>query len=461
MRAVEYCYYRDARNNYLVIPCPEDKGQGSYQYRMLAANSIPGILPCALRYVDGKGYLYYEITSRQALGRLYEDRTIERKQAKEVLRNLAEAQLRLGSYLLDASGIIADPFLTFYDFASGKCSFVYYPEERQEEEGTGIFRFLAEHLSASTEEEEGFQSRLEELDRLSRDRNFLLTDDMLAYVLNGPPEPEPDAEDDGEKHKEEDAERTLRMEWEERAPEEETEELYSLKQGDKKGTGDKKIRFGKSILLFALAVCCLVSGTVLQWMRLRQMFLPQVDIVVRWSIPALLLLSLIFAALGIMSGYRTEKKKHKEEDLLSAQEEENRMIPAVEFRGELSSEPEDRSFAERLIRNSGYSGKLYGQGSSRQTRIDLRRLPCTVGTDRRFADAVIAEDSVSRLHARFERIPEEEKQEEGGTPGAIRVMDLNSRNGTFVNGRRLLPNEAAILIPGDECRFGSEEFVYR
>ena len=56
---------------------------------------------------------------------------------------------------------------------------------------------------------------------------------------------------------------------------------------------------------------------------------------------------------------------------------------------------------------------------------------------------------------------EEEKQEEGGTPGAIRVVDLNSRNGTFVNGRRLLPNEAAILIPGDECRFGSEEFVYR
>ena len=55
---MEYCYYRDARNNYLVIPCPEDKGQGSYQYRMLAANTIPGILPCALRYVDGKGYLY-------------------------------------------------------------------------------------------------------------------------------------------------------------------------------------------------------------------------------------------------------------------------------------------------------------------------------------------------------------------------------------------------------------------
>ncbi len=456
---MEYCYYRDARNNYLVIPCPEDKGQGSYQYRMLAANTIPGILPCALRYVDGKGYLYYEITSRQALGRLYEDRGMEKKQAEEVLRSLAEAQARLGSYLLDASGIITDPFLIFYDFAAGKCSFVYYPEEREEEE-TGIFRFLAGRLFGSAgAEEEGLAARLEELDRLSRDKNFLLTEELLAYALSGRAVREP--EDSGEREEQEIRERDVPAEYEEKELAEEAEETFLQKNMEKSGNGDRKTRFGKSILLFALSVCCLVSGTALQWMRLRQMFLAQADLIVRWSIPVLLLFSLIFAALGIMSGYRAEQKKHREEDLLSAREEENRMIPAVEFRGELRNDPEDGSFAERLIRNSSYSGKLYGQGSSRQTRIDLRRLPCTAGTDRRFADAVIAEDSVSRLHARFERIPEEERQGEEETPGAIRVVDLNSRNGTFVNGRRLLPNETAVLLPGDELRMGSAEYVYR
>ena len=458
---MEYHYYRDARNNYLVIPCPEDRRQESYQYRMLAANTIPGILPCALRYVDGKGYLYYEITSRQALGRLYEDRGIEKKQAEEVLRSLAEAQMRLGSYLLDASGIITDPFLIFYDFATGKCSFVYYPEEREKEEKEGLFRFLAGRLAGASGEEDGLKARLEELDRLSLDRNFLLTEELLAYALSGPTVPEPETEENGEREERESRERDARMPYEEEELTDETEEQYPQKQKEDSGANDRKTKFGKSILLFVLSVSCLVSGTALQWMRLRQMFQAQADLTARWSIPALLLISLIFAALGIMSGYRTEQKKHREEDLLSALEEENRMIPAVEFRGEFRNDPEDRSFAERLIRNGNYSGKLYGQGNMRQIRIDLRRLPCTVGTDRRFADAVVGEDSVSRLHARFERIPEEARQEEGETPGAIRVVDLNSRNGTFVNGRRLLPNETAILIPNDELRIGSAEFVYR
>ena len=57
------------------------------------------------------------------------------------------------------------------------------------------------------------------------------------------------------------------------------------------------------------------------------------------------------------------------------------------------------------------------------------------------ADLVLASPTVSRRHARFERIA-----------SVVRVHDLESRNGTFVNGERVTSRE---LGHGDELRFGN------
>jgi pSer/pThr/pTyr-binding forkhead associated (FHA) protein len=35
------------------------------------------------------------------------------------------------------------------------------------------------------------------------------------------------------------------------------------------------------------------------------------------------------------------------------------------------------------------------------------------------------------------------------------ITDLSSRNGTFVNGRRLMPNMPELLRPGDRVSFGT------
>ena len=59
----------------------------------------------------------------------------------------------------------------------------------------------------------------------------------------------------------------------------------------------------------------------------------------------------------------------------------------------------------------------------------------------------IDDESVSRRHARL-RI----------AGGAVRLEDLGSRNGTFVNGRRI---EAAELSDKDEIRLGSVSLTFR
>jgi DNA-binding CsgD family transcriptional regulator len=63
-------------------------------------------------------------------------------------------------------------------------------------------------------------------------------------------------------------------------------------------------------------------------------------------------------------------------------------------------------------------------------------------------DVVIADPTVSDLHALLERIAE-----------IWTVRDLGSRNGTFLNRERIF--SAAVLRPGDELRFGAAIAFYR
>ena len=48
-----------------------------------------------------------------------------------------------------------------------------------------------------------------------------------------------------------------------------------------------------------------------------------------------------------------------------------------------------------------------------------------------------------------------------GTPHGMQVSDMNSSNGTFVNGEQLGPNEERHLKNGDEIKLGDSIFIYQ
>jgi FHA domain-containing protein len=64
------------------------------------------------------------------------------------------------------------------------------------------------------------------------------------------------------------------------------------------------------------------------------------------------------------------------------------------------------------------------------------------------ADIVVADSSVSRVHALLERLA-----------GSWFVQDLGSRNGTFVNGERVQVRR--VVRPSDELRLGRTRLVLR
>lgn len=93
--------------------------------------------------------------------------------------------------------------------------------------------------------------------------------------------------------------------------------------------------------------------------------------------------------------------------------------------------------------------KLYGLGRNKY-HIDLNRVPITVGKMEGAVDMVISDNSVSRIHAKFLR-----------TGNKYAMQDMNSTNGCFKNGVRLLPNQQVMIEPGDEVGIGKLKFIYR
>ena len=73
----------------------------------------------------------------------------------------------------------------------------------------------------------------------------------------------------------------------------------------------------------------------------------------------------------------------------------------------------------------------------------LSDFPISVGKLRGSVQVVMEDDSISRLHAKIMR----EK-------GDVFIQDLDSTNGTFVNGQRLFSGQKVTIHREDEIQFG-------
>lgn len=81
--------------------------------------------------------------------------------------------------------------------------------------------------------------------------------------------------------------------------------------------------------------------------------------------------------------------------------------------------------------------------------VFLTKFPFYVGSLSGYMDYVISQDTVSRFHAKFIR-----------QGNRVLLSDLNSTNGTKVNGRLLNVQEQIPLANGDRILFADAEFVF-
>lgn len=445
----EVSFYRDARKSYMVIRCPEGVAGEGYQYRMLAANHIDGLLDCSIRNIDADSYLYYDITSRQRLSALYTSRKMSACDVRSVLRDTAKVCQSLTDFLLDSSRVLTDPEYIFCDLRDGSCAFIYYPESTEERGILPLLDFMEKHIA---EEDREASSVIYRMLSLAGNGEFCLNTEVLESVL-GP-------ENTGNKKKDDPVYEQPVQDIEiPAAPQAET-------VPDQKKS--RSSHFEGTVLYRVAAAVCVAAGIVLYGVcdLYPEWILSESETVLcRTGMAAFPLLGVIILFVGKIHSKRKEKDGSgiRQENCDQTDSEQQARIYPTEYPEAFQMRPEEKSPDERychdmsqeqtvvLRHEDGGKGKLYGTGKALGMQISLEQLPCTIGKMREYANIVLNDSSVSRIHASVSV----------GEDGQIYIKDLNSTNGTVINGVGLRPEESAVIHRGDEIQIGALSFVYR
>ena len=144
-------YTRSANCNYERILLEEKPDEKKYQYCILSRGGIKGLLPCSLRYINGRAYLYYDISSRQNVLQLYGSRIITREWMKDFVWSVRQVMQETGRFLLDMGNILWYPEQIFQDLESNIFSFLYIPYYEGEPSFIKLIEFWVEHIDYDDE----------------------------------------------------------------------------------------------------------------------------------------------------------------------------------------------------------------------------------------------------------------------------------------------------------------------
>lgn len=144
-------FIRSMNCNFERILLDEQPEERRYQYCILNRGGIKGLLSCSLRYLNGRAYLYYDITSKQNITQLYAKRFVTREWLRDFMWSLRQVRTELGRFLLDDRNILWEPEQIFQDLESNIFSFLYIPYYQGENTFLKLLEYLVERIDYEDE----------------------------------------------------------------------------------------------------------------------------------------------------------------------------------------------------------------------------------------------------------------------------------------------------------------------
>lgn len=453
-------YKRDMNHNYLILHGEEVPDTDSYQVRMLVGNGMPSLLKCRLQGIDGNFLIYYDITSKQSVASMYETKKMGLEDLRLIFGGFVQVMEEMAEYLMNPGQLLVQPEYMYLDVEKKKLYFCCMPGKAGDVRED--FRVLTEYILPKIDHEDGdavilgygvYRRALEDTFHLEyvKEEIYKGRDSREKRIPESCKEKEIDKEKGQfrEQYENQSGDSPWEMEtsnpFENRDREDEKKSPVSLR---------KKILFS---LLGAFVLIITAGAAVLG-------FLP--------GLQAGAVLSGCAAFLGIgMLAYRfrkkhkgsIEKKRGRQEmqrDPIwkTEQEKESGWQPQMSAEEEMSvpqtleEEPKAKDFGETVVLSAGVvqgPATLVSREPGELATIYLQEDMTVIGKMETAVDAVIDLPTVSRIHAKIRRRDQE-----------YYLSDLNSRNGTAVNGRLLKEGEDYQLQNEDEVDFAQARYVF-
>lgn len=447
-------YKRDMNHNYLILYGEKDINTDSYQVRMLVGNIIPSLLKCRIQGVDGKFMMYFDITSKQAVSTLYEEKKMGIEDLRLIFGGFVRVMEEAAEYLINPAQLVLKPQYIFADCEKKElffCLMPGYDKDIKEQ-----FQLLTEYILPKIDHEDSEAVILGYgVYRRTMENSFHLEHikEELYRKQNNKEEIKTETEKDSrEISVQETGEESLMQ------SSGMSENFWREEKTEK--TDSHKL-FGKKVAVFVLILLALAGVT----MAISGGYLPHQDISVLLGIVLAGMGGIMLAVLIIRKAkdvYKQPQRESREKPQLSEkfvrppvneilQEGSDDSIKTMMEKKSLHREREE-DFGETVVLSAGVvSGpaSLVSREPGELAPIYLQEELTVIGKLENACDAVIDLPTVSRIHAKIRKREEE-----------YYLSDMNSRNGTIVNGRLLLPEEEYRLQEEDEVDFAQARYIF-
>lgn len=470
-------YKRDMNHNYLILYGEDEINTDSYQVRMLVGNVVPSILKCRIQGMDGKFRVYFDITSKQVLSVLYEQKKMTIEDLRLIFGGFVKAMEDAAEYLLNPGQFIMSPEYIYIDVEKEQIYFCMMPG--YEKDIKEQFQNLTEYILPKIDHEDGqavilgygvYKRAMEDSFHLEQIKEELYKKQEWTADIKKTGK----AEDLENREKEQ----GNFYESEDLAADEDVSDNFVRDEATTDSPGILK-RSCVIVLAFIL-LCAITAATLLG-------YLPYMETgAVLGGLIVLAGCTMIFMHVikmkkssGALQSQKLKENKEKQQktkwkasecDIPEQKIQRNRMPESEtseEYRckSENISKNADQNVSEKLLQKQIYpdygettvlsAGAVSGPASlvSREpgelAPIYLNEDLTVIGKMENACDAVISLPTVSRIHAKIR------KREDN-----YYLTDMNSRNGTVVNGRLLLPDEEYRLEPEDEVDFAQARYIF-
>ena len=484
-------YRREMNRNYMVIR-PEAAWNEKYTLRMLSGNRIHGLLPFHDKIVDGEVKYYYDITSKQPLDRILEHRTMPGPELRTFMTELLFALKQMERFLLDESQLVLRPEYIYLDPGTCKASFCLVPGMHREfaAEFCELSQYLLDHVNHS----DGDAVVLAfSIFKECRKLNFGI-DDIEQCLRKTEVGERPGAsrcyeKDMEDKRRNENGDENALLKRQMKKPLKDlgTETESGLPMEEEKTLPPPRIAATGLAGMLGIGMA-LLPAAIFMWRGFRGLYRWKWILLAVEILSAICIVILLYLRPDERKGMRSKEEKNRsnpkkegcrneglfgwssfpdteteesfyEEEpweihLRDSEEMEKSMFPMglaqyeepkMKFEGD---EDEIQTVLLRARPIYKENRKLVSVSDGKE--IPIGYFPFLIGKNRELTDYCLNKPGVSRLHIKLE------EKEEGYT-----VTDLNSTNGTSVNGHLLDANETTVLMLGDELMVAGERFYFR
>lgn len=407
-------YKNEPGHNYLILTGEDNEKFTGYRCKMIEKNSIECFNEVHIEYVDNIPEYYYDISSMQSLVDMFDGRKINYDDVRSIVTGIKKLCEVCGEYLLKMDEILLEPEYIYVNPQTMTPKFCYFPgNPHTVKEGIiSISRFFLEVV--------------EHNDKNSVEYVYNLYCECVKddFLINKWVDTELNSGSD-------------KFMIDRKQPAAAVNENM-LSQEDVIVTSRKFDMINDNISgkkIFAVIIVCIIimaavyfsdssyfiaCGIVMAIFAGGYMFLCSRD--------------------GVEDNHDNNYDDYEEHYTYESKEDE-----VVEDEGD--SDEEDM---ETVLMSVDLKEVNYLICKNTGMRFDIMTFPYSIGTMKQRNDLYPESDKVSRVHARIVR----EKNE-------ILLEDMNSKNGSFVNGSRLEPYEKRKIKYGDVIRIADVEYIFK